>query len=383
MRFFRIFVVAIEIIELLSKKIMMKHLRHYIAVMAVAALTACSGKGEWTVSGTVDGAEGQTMVLEASTNGRWYPLDSVKLPASGDFKISHKAMGYPDIYRLRLDGKSVYFPIDSIESVKVVANANAFDVDYTISGSPAADMLMDVDRKVMKAAAERGASSLQADTALKRELGKLMLSDPAGIVSYYIVNKKVGGVALYNPSDKFDNRVIGAVANAFSTIRPNDPRTEFLKAVFLTNRPRTTVTADTLAANELPIIEIDLYDNTGAEQSLQKVAQDNKVVVLNFTVYGAEASPAFNAELNKVYERYHNSGLEIYQIGFDDNEYQWRQAAKNLPWITVYNSSTDGVENLLHYNVSSLPATFIIANGELVERVADVNSISSRVAKHF
>lgn len=361
----------------------MKKIQLYIAAVAAAAVAACSGSGKWTVSGQIDGAEGQTMVLEASTNGRWYPLDSVKLPSSGKFSISHQAIGYPDIYRLRLDGKSLYFPIDSIETVNVISKADAFDVDYTITGSPAADMLMDVDRKVMKAAAERGAATLPTDTLLKRELGQLMLSDPAGIVSYYILNKKVGGVALYNPSDKFDNRVIGAVANAFSTLRPNDPRTQLLKSLFLSNRPRTSAPTDTIAATEVPLLEVSLYDNTGKLQSLRQAAADNKVVILDFTVYGAEASPAYNAELNKAYERYHKAGLEIYQIGFDDNEYQWRQAAKNLPWITVYNSATDGLDNLLRYNVGSLPAAFIIANGEIAERITDLTTLPSRVGRYF
>lgn len=362
----------------------MKKIQLYIAALAAIAVAACSGNGKWTVSGQIDGAEGQTMVLEASTNGRWYPLDSVKLPSSGKFSISHQAIGYPDIYRLRLDGKSLYFPIDSIESVNVISKADAFDVDYTITGSRAADMLMDVDRRVMKAAAERGAAELPTDTALKRELGQLMLSDPAGIVSYYILNKKVGGVALYNPGDKFDNRVIGAVANAFSTLRPNDPRTQLLKSLFLTNRPRSaSAPTDTISAVEVPLLEINLYDNTGKQQSLREAAASNKVVILDFTVYGAEASPAYNAELNKAYERYHKAGLEIYQIGFDDNEYQWRQAAKNLPWITVYNSSTDGLDNLLRYNVGSLPAAFIIANGEIAERITDLSTLPARVGRYF
>lgn len=355
----------------------------YIVGVCAAAVAACTGTDKWTVSGQIEGADGQTMVLEASTNGRWYPLDSVTLPTSGNFKISHKAIGYPDIYRLRLGDKTLYFPIDSVETVNVVSKVDAFDRDYTLSGTHSAEMLMDVDRKLMNAVARNGVSSLPSDSALKRELGMMMLSDPAGIVSYYILNKRIGGQPLYNPGNKSDIRIIGAVANAFDHLRPNDPRTAFLKSLFLSNRPRTSMQADTLAAVEVPILEINLYDNTGKEQSLQKAAADNRVVVLNFTVYGAEASPAYNAELNKIYERYHNQGLEIYQVAFDDNEYQWRQSAKNLPWITVYNASTDGLDNLLKYNVGTLPAVFIIANGEIRERLENVDAVRSAVAKYF
>lgn len=355
----------------------------YMAIAAAAALAACSGSGKWTVTGQIDGAEGQTMILEASTNGRWYALDSVELPASGKFEISRPAIGYPDIYRLRLADKTLYFPIDSIETINVVSRADAFDRDYTLSGTQQAEMLMDVDRRVMTAAAQHGAASISTDSVLKRELGMLMLGDPAGIVSYYLLNKRVGGYPLYNPVNKADNRIIGAVANAFTQERPNDPRTAFLRNLFLSNRQRTAAATDTLAAEETGVLEISLYDNTGKEQSLRAAAADNRVVLLNFTVYGAEASPGFNAELNKLYSAYKSRGLEIYQISFDENEYQWRQAAKNLPWITVYNSTADGLDNLLRYNVGSLPALFVITNGEIRERVTDLSKLGTTVGKYF
>ncbi len=362
----------------------MKKTFRYIAAAALAALAACGGKGEWTVTGQIDGAEGQTMILEASTNGRWYPLDSVTLPSTGKFKISHAAIGYPDIYRLRLADKTLYFPIDSIETVSVMAKADGFDRDYTLSGTPTAEMLMNVDRRVMTAAAQHGAASLANDTTLKRELGRMMLGDPAGIVSYYLLNKRVGGMPLYNPGNKADNRIIGAIANAYNEMRPNDPRTAFLRSLFLANRPRTSASPlDTIAAEEASLLEIKLYDNTGKEQSLRQAAADNRVVLLNFTVYEAEASPAYNAELNRLYTDYNPKGLEIYQISFDDNEYRWRSSAKNLPWVTVYNSSADGLDNLLRYNVGSLPALFVIVDGEIRERVTDASKIEQTLRKYL
>lgn len=354
-----------------------------LGAVCCAVMTACSGGNEWRVDGNIEGADGQTMVLEASTNGRWFPIDSVKLGNSGDFYFKHEAAGYPDIYRLRLGEKSLYFPIDSIETVTVVAKASAFDTDYTLTGSESAEMLMHVDQRVREAISRNGLAALPNDTLLKRELGGMMLGDPAGIVSYYIINKRVGGVPIFNPSNKSDNRIIGAVANAFDQYRPNDPRTDFLRKVFLTNRSANSGKVTTIEAPEVSLFDIELYDNTGKKQSLRDVAAANKVVVLSFTVYGAEASPAYNVELNKVYDNYSKSGLQIYQIALDEDEYRWRQSAKNLPWVTVYNSQADGVKYLESYNVQSLPTTYLIVNGELVSRVADPAGIGREVAKYL
>lgn len=352
-----------------------------VAAACCAAISGCVGGNEWRVNGQIEDAGGQTIVLEASRNGRWFAIDSAKLTGSGEFKFAHKAAGYPDIYRLRLGDKSLYFPIDSIENVTVVSNAGAFDTDYSLSGSESAEMLMHVDRRIREAVAKNGVSSLPKDSLLKRELGGMMLGDPAGIVSYYIINKKVGGVALFNPADKSDNRVIGAVANAFDQFRPNDPRTDYLRQLFLSNR-RVSSSA-TLEAPEVSLLEIELYDDKGALQSLGRAAEDNKVVVLSFTVYGSDASAAYNVELNKIYDRYASKGLQIYQVSLDDDEYRWKQSARNLPWITVFNSKTDGVKHLNNYNVQSLPTTFIIAGGEIAERVSDPAELSSAVAKRL
>ena len=355
----------------------------YITIAAgIALLWSCKGNPQWHVDGRIEGAEGETMYVEGSVNGRWYTIDYVTLNSSGDFAFAADAAGYPDIYRLRLADKSLYFPIDSIETVTVMAKAGSFDLDYTIEGTPAAEQLMAVDRKVMDAANKNGAASLPGDSLLKRELSTMLLNDPSGIVSYYIINKKIAGVPLFDPANKNDLRIIGAVANAYSAYRPTDPRTEYLKHLYL-QRKRVTLPGDTIMANETTIIDVNLYDRKGVKQSLEKVAKDNRVVLLSFTAYGEEYSPALNIELNKLYSRYHSQGLEIYQIGFDQNEYDWRQTASNLPWITVYNASTDGPLVLRNYNVTSLPAMYVIQNGEIRERLTDATKLEQSVSKYM
>ena len=360
----------------------MKSLSKYIMCIAGASiLFSCNNKPEWKVDGRIEGADGQTMYVEASDNGRWYVLDSAELNGAGDFTVTAPASGYPDIYRLRLGDKSLYFPIDSIETVTVVSKAGAFDSDYTISGTDTAEKLMAVEKKLMDAVSKEGAQGIASDSILKRELSNLLLENPSGIVSYYIINKKISGVPVFNPENKSDLRLIGAVANAFDIKRPTDPRTNYLKNLYISNR-RAYSRPDTLVAPETSLIEVNLYDLKGKKHSLTEVASKNRVVLLNFTAYGDEYSPALNIELNKIYNKYHANGLEIYQIGFDGNEVSWRNTARNLPWVTVYNSDADGPFILRSYNIGALPATYLISNGEIRERVNETN-LDQAVAKYM
>ena len=69
-------------------------------------------------------------------------------------------------------------------------------------------------------------------------------------------------------------------------------------------------------------------------------------------------------------------------MSVDENEYAWKQTAKNLPWVTVLNNVAEGGKVLQQYNVGSLPTTFVFnRNGELVQRVLDIADLDSAVAK--
>ncbi len=356
-----------------------------LILLASCLFTACSHSNEWTVNGKIDGADGEVLLLEASDNGVWYALDSVTLDASGRFKMSHRNMGYPDIYRLRLGNKTVYFPIDSIETVTITCRADAFDTEYTLEGSPSAEQLMAVDRRVMDVVARSGVKAVSTDSLLKRDLAGIILGDQTGIVSYYIISKSIGGVPIFDPTNKSDLRIIGAVANAYDQFRPNDPRTRYLRNLYLGNRKATSekLRTDTIHAQEVSYFNIDLMDAQGVRHSLKEMVDRGGTVLLNFTLYGVDSSPAFNRHLHNVYQKYHAQGLEVYQVGLDEDEYTWRQGAKNLPWVTVYNPPTSGAINVANYNVTVVPVCFIIKGGEIVERVDDMQQLDAAVARHI
>lgn len=352
---------------------------------AVAMLSSCNNN-HWTVNGEIEGAAGKHIVVEASGNGWWYPIDTVEVNSNGKFSMSHEAAGYPDIYRLNLDDKMIYFPIDSIETVSVKSNVEKFDRTYVLSGSASADKMMKVDGLVNEVVLAKGEAAIATDSLLKREVSTLLLENPSDIIAYYIINKKVGNTALYDTRNKADLRVIGAVANAFAQLRPNDPRTAYLKNLYLSNRSVSTNVApnDTVYIEEAPIFDIKLSDNKGEIHSLLDLSKQGKVVVLNFTMYGVEESTAFNMALAKIYEKRKGAGLEIFQVAAGGDEFQWKQAAKNLPWITVYNSPVTDAANLMNYNVTNLPTTFIInRKGEIVERVDDVTTLDAKLNKYM
>ncbi len=366
----------------------MKKLAYFLLAIGAIVAVGCTNRHGWSVDGSVDGAEGKKLALEGFNNGSWYVIDSVDVDANGKFEyLADAPAAYPEIIRISLDGESIYFPIDSIDAISITAHAADFTNGYTLSGNKAAERVQAVDDMIAQAIKRNYGKSLAADTALKRQLVNEITADSSAIVAYYIINKTVNGAALFDPNDRFDNRVYGAVAQRFASIRPNDPRTQYLTNIFLQGKAHinpSLIRTREIEAGTTGIIDIERYDNKGKLHKLSDVANKAKATVLSFTQYGIEASPAYNVILNKVYQRFHSQGLEIYQISFDDEEVTWKQTATNLPWISVWNSATDGADILIKYNISALPTTFIIDhNGDIIARVDDPNKLESQLAAQF
>ena len=355
-----------------------------LMLIAVAMLTACDGN-KFHVDGTIEGAtDTTTLVLEQSSNGEWFIIDSIDVDKNGKFSVSAPAPEVPNIYQLRLGGQSICFPIDSLDHLTINAKLPNFASDYTISGSEHAEQVMKIDKEAMQFAGNKGtAAQMQA---WKDQLAKQIVADPSGIVAYYTINKYIDGKPLFDPLNDNDLRIIGAVANSFNSFRPDDPRTDYLVNLLLDGQRRRraqSAPTDTVYADVTSLIDIKLQDYDGKEYSLSRVAADNRVVLLDFTAYTTDISPQLNKLLHDIYQSYHNRGLAIYQVSLDQDNVAWRQAAQNLPWITVFDPMSINSKNVGAYNVNGIPTTFIIKGGEIVERVEDASRLKAAVAKYM
>lgn len=363
----------------------MKKYTLMMLALIVVALCGCKGGNKFKVSGTIDGATDSTKILmEASSNGSWYLVDSAKTDACGNYDFAEEAPEVPGIYRLRLADKSIYFPIDSVDNLTINSKLKTFDTDFTVSGSEHAEQVMNIDKQAIKMAG--GKASAEQIKAWKHQLAVQILKDPSGIVAYYVINKYVNDQPLFDPLNDDDMKIIGAVANAFNSFKPNDPRTAYLVQMTLEAQKRRQAArgqGTTVEAQQINLIDINLQDCNGKAHSLQQLASASKVVVLNFTMYDQQFSPALNKLLNDLYTQYKASGLAIYQVGLDQNMSEWTSVAQKLPWTAVFDPNGDQSQNAAAYNVQTIPTSFVIAGGSIVERVENPLQLKAAVSKHL
>lgn len=354
----------------------------YIAASATIAsllLTAC-GEPNFKVEGEIAGGEGKTIVLEKSDfHGQWVPVDSAKVGSSEKFSIKVAAPASPEIFRLAYNDAFIYLPIDSIETVSVKSSVKDFGRDFSLSGTTNAEQMAKFEKELMNLS--NPDSTTLAN--FKRSVYTNYIKDAQGsIVCYYVLTKFFNGEPLYDPADREDAKYYAAVATQFDNYRPNDPHGRMVKQVSL-NVMRAHNSAagkkTVVEANELRVIDIALPDASGKTVELSDVVGKGKKVVVIFSMMNEAQSPAFNRELNNIYNA-NKGSVEFYQISFDAGQHEWKEAVANLPWINVIDPNGTASSALVDYNVGSLPAVFIYnAAGDLVERPVSLDDLARKL----
>ena len=363
-------------------------------------LSACNNSSDFTVKGVVAGADGQLMYLENVGISNVVTLDSIKLAPGGKFKFTEKRPEYPDFYRLRLNNQLINFAVDSTETISFVADAGTFATSYSVEGSE--------NSKAIKAITLAQLDANQAISRLRKEYEDKMISDttyrmkvladadaykevarkyiysaPMSTAAYFALFQQIDGLLFFDLYDRKDVKAYGAVATSYNHTYPESPRSKHLYNLTLQSmkvlRAQRPVDYSNVETKEISFLDIELPDVRGEVVKLSTVAP-GKVVLINFTAYQTEWSPALNMALGELYTKYHDRGLEIYQVSLDSDFHFWRNGASNLPWVTVHDPQSVYSQVAGLYNVKQLPALFILdRKGNLVKRVEDVKKLEADV----
>lgn len=368
------------------------------AILAVAVATSASvfvscgeGREGWTLKGTVAGADEATLYIEKPSGASWVILDSVTTDGDGAFEyVAVQPATAQDIYRVRLGDRHIFFPVEGTDVVTLTTKAGAFDNGHALTGTTAAVGFARVDSIVNASIARAGAEAAVNDSAMIIGLSNVITSDTTGVVAYYVATRYIGQRPIFDYSSKLKVRILGAAANLYDMRRPDDPRAAELRALYEAGnaRYRKPGAAREVAAELTGRIPVDLVrkDVNGVAHDFNVMADRGGVTILNLTCFETATSPANVLALSEVYDKYHKSGLDIYQVSFDPNEAVWRSAAAKLPWTSVYNRPSDPIDVLVKYNAdpTSGSISFILdRNGEIVARVTDPAKLESEVAKLF
>lgn len=336
--------------------------------LAIVSLSACS-KPEFKVKGEIYGGEDKTLILEKSGfQGQWVPIDSTHINKNGGFSFSFPSPQSPEIYRLVLNDRYIYFPVDSIETITITSSFDKFGNDFSLSGSSNAIKMENFEKDLQKA----NTNNPDSLVSFKRKVFSNYIKDSQGsIISFYILTKTIDGRPLYSPTDPEDRKYFVAVATGYKTANPNDPHAALLEQTAIQaikDKNRENGNFQSIEAQEISLIDMDLQNEEGINIKLSDIAGKGKPVVVIFSLLTHQDSPELNMALANIYQK-HQGKVEFYNVSLDNDQYAWREAAKNLPWVTVYSPGETSSADAIKYNVFQIPSFYIYNNnGELTSR---------------
>ena len=376
-------------------------MKKYVAVAAAVLSLASCGEKQFHVEGNITNATDSVLYFEHVGISEITALDSVRLGADGAFSFAGKPAEAPEFYRLRIADQLINVSIDSTETVSVRAEYPSMASRYEVSGSDNCQKIKELALKQLdlqrRALAVGQSSNLTVDESNDSILKMIdqykddvkrnyIFAAPNKAYAYFALFQTLGDWLLFNPrTSRDDIKAFAAVATSWDTYYPNAERGRNLHNIAIEGmknvRNADAVQAKAIDASKVEatgLIDIALPDNRGSVRHLKDLK--GRVVLLDFHMFGLQDSPARVLMLRELYNKYHDRGLEIYQVGLDPDEHFWKQQTAALPWVSVYEADPANSATFTLYNVQSIPEFFLIDRGNnVVGRSQTIKNLDSAI----
>jgi peroxiredoxin len=309
----------------------------------------------------------------------------LKTDESGKFSYKVEVeKGQPEfIYLFYKDTKIASLLLEPGDAVTVKADTLGF---YEVEGSEECVKLAQVENDYASTMGRLGAIASRLDktsdpevvAALSRDMSREYIQYYRNSVKYVLENSKslTSVPVLYQNfgsnlpvfAQATDALHFMAVADSLATVYPESKYVKALRKEAERRFGVLELQSKLANAEEVGYPDIELPDINAQKVKLSDV--DAKVTMVFFWSAANAAQKMFNIDfLESVYAEYHKKGFEIYQVSLDVDKASWARVVKEqkLPWINVCDSRGSDSPYISLYNLGSLPAAFVIADGELVD----------------
>lgn len=360
---------------------------------AAAALLAAACTPTAKVEMTLDSAPSSEVVVKLLNINQYEVLDTLKTDASGKFSYKvNVEEGQPEfVYVYYKDKRVASLLLEAGDKVNVSADTLG---NYTVQGSEESSRLALVEQEYSAAQKRLQALAIQMETASDEQMASLRQALAKEYVAYYrqcvkyILENSSSLTAVpvlyqnFGPELPVFSQNTDAIhfVNVADSLALAYPQSKYVRALRKEAERRygyMELEAKLRTVSPVGFPDIVLPDINAQQVRLSEV--DSKVIMLFFWDPSNANQKMFNLDiLESLHNDYHKKGFEIYQVALTTDKAAWAQIVKkqNLPWINVCDRLGAASQYVTTYNIPVLPATYIIADGELVDgEIVDEKSV--------
>lgn len=352
----------------------------FILFVSLAVLSGCKKSNEFSISGKISHAEGDTIYLEELQVSTTKPVAKVKIDKNGEFEFKGKT-SIPTYYLLKLtDNNFITLLVDSVDNVFVEADKVNFSKEYIVEGSLGTIQIKELNEHLNRTEHKldslrqlmnlyKGNIDYEQQKARWDQQYVALIEEQAKFSTNFVLNNPFSMASVFALYQRYrdqsyvirDLQTMKTAASALNAIYPNS---NLVKALY---ENTLQYLRDEKSAQMKKFIEeqgvnspdIVLPDLSGKEIALTSLR--GKVVLLHFWAAEDQGSRLLNPLLVEVYQKYKNKGLEIYQVNVGVNRSEWIDAIDEdkLKWINV--GDLEGSNKArLSYNIQNIPGNYLL-----------------------
>lgn len=352
------------------------------------SLASCAGIKDNRISGTLNGAAGKTLKLEALTAAEIVAKDSAKLDAKGNFSFPF-SITEPTFFRLKLsDNEAAMLILQPGENVTISGSADGFGSNYTVKGSPMSLDLQEANQYLQKnfiKGQELNQLYQDAQNNPKRDslvealthTYERMMEDEAAFLKTFL-NTHAKSLACLAVVEKLDkDRYLDEYQKLDASLSKALPKSAYVMDYHKRLEELARFAPGTLAP--------DIKLNTPEGQELALSSLRGKVVLLDFWASWCGPCRRENPNVVRIYNRFKEKGFTVYSVSLDKNKGNWTEAIQKdrLTWsnhvsdLGYWNSSVVPL-----YKIEGIPLTFLLdKEGKIVAKGLRDKELENKVAE--
>lgn len=352
-------------------------------IFSAGVLSSCCSNA--VIDGSLADAPSSQVVVKLLDVNRFDVLDTVSVDADGRFAYKmHIEKGQPEfVYLFHGDKRIASLLLDRGD--KVIVKADTTGV-YEVEGSEDCRLLAEVEKEFsdfsssflsLASRLEQAVPGSDNARELTREMGRVYTEYYRDRVKYVMEHPySLTVIPVFYQSAGENLPVFGQdtdaihfrnICDSLETVYPESKYVKSLRAEAERRADFLELRVRLQGAEEVGFPDIELSDVNAVRHRLSDV--DAKVIMVHFWSSGNAMQKMFNLDvLRPVYGDFHSKGFEIYQVALDADKAVWARTVKDqgLEWINVCDVLGLNSPAARSYNVGSLPVSFFIADGELV-----------------